>query len=322
MNNFTRKVGAVSVVSILGLAAMASTALAQSSYPDRAIRMIVPFSAGGGTDLGARLLADDLEEALGVSITVENVPGAGSQLGLTELANAEPDGYTIGALNQPAFDTIILSPERQAAFNVDSFDYIIGHVAEPLVIAVMPDSPYNSLADLVADARARSGELRVATSGLLTPEHLAQLQLEQVADTRLRIAHFNGAAESMTQFRGGRTDIAFTTPSFLEGLKPLAILTTERLAALPDIPTAVEQGFPELVMVSTRGFAAPAGLPDDVLDRLREAFSEVANTPEHQERAAASGLTVDVVAGDEYDAYVRQIHEAARPLVELSTQRQ
>jgi len=322
MKELTRRLGALSVASVLGLAALASPALAQSSYPDRPIRMIVPFSAGGGTDLGARLLADDVEKVLGVTVTVENRPGSGSQLGLTELANSTPDGYTIGAVNQPALDTIILSPERQATFNIDSFDYIISHVAEPIIIAVKPDSPYNNLTDLVADAKARPGALRVATSGLLTPEHLAQLQLEQVAETRLRIAHFNGAAESMTQFRGGRTDIAFTTPAFLEGMKPLAILTSERSAALPDVPTAVEQGFPKLVMVSTRGFAAPAGLPDDVLAKLREAFAQVASSPEHEERAKASGLNVEVVAGEKYDPLVRQIHETARPLVELSTQRQ
>lgn len=322
MNFFNLPFSAVRMAGLLsmGLLALPGAANAQSDYPNQPIRLIVPFSAGGGTDLGARLLADDLEQVLGVSIVVENLPGAGSQVGLTQLANAAPDGYTIGAINQPAFDTIVLSPERQAAFDVDSFDYIINHVSEPIIIAVIPESPYETLSDLVEDVAARPGEVRVATSGLLTPEHLAQLQLEQVAESRLRIAHFNGAAESMTQFRGGRTDIAFTTTSFIEGLKPLAILSPERSSALPDVPTAVEQGYPELVMVSTRGFAAPAGLPQEVLTRLREAFEEVATGEEHQQKAAESDLSVDVVAGEEYDAYVRANFEAARPLVELAQQ--
>ncbi|MGV3652517.1 MAG: tripartite tricarboxylate transporter substrate binding protein [Devosia sp.] len=305
-------------VSLAAMALAAAPASAQTEYPNQSIRLIVPFSAGGGTDLGARLVAEDLERTLGVSVVVENLPGAGSQLGLTELANAPADGYTIGAVNQPAFDTIILVPERQAAFDIDSFDYLINHVAEPLIIAVLPESPYQDLGQLVADVAARPGELRVATSGLLTPEHLAQLQLERVADSRLRIAHFNGASESMTQFRGGRTDIAFTTSSFLEGLRPLAILSPERSPALPDIPTAVEQGYPDLVMVSTRGFAVPDGVPAPVLEKLRSAFAEVASSAEHQARAAASNLNVEVIAGEDYDAYVRANHEAARPLVELA----
>src|SRR3546814_15179303 len=105
---------------------------------------------------------------------------------------------------------------------------------------------------MVEDTHNRCGELRVGTAGLLTPEHLAQLQFEQAADTRLRIAHFDGAAESMTQFLGGRTDIAFTTSPFIADLKPLALLSPERSAALPDMPTAVETGFPKLVMVLCR----------------------------------------------------------------------
>jgi len=316
-----RKAGMLARVLVASLAtALSSAAMAQSDYPNQPIRLIVPFSPGGGTDLGARLLANDLEQVFGVSVVVENLPGAGSQLGLTELANAKPDGYTIGAVNQPALDTIILSPERQATFDIDSFDYIINHVSEPIIIAVRPDSPYETLKDLVAEVAARPGELRVATSGLLTPEHLAQLQLEQVARSRLRIAHFNGAAESMTQFRAGRTDIAFTTASFLEGLKPLAILSRERSNALPDLPTAVEQGFPDLVMVSTRGFAAPAGLPEDVLATLRDAFAQVAQSESHQLKAAESGLSVEIVVGEEYEAFARSNFESARPLVELAQQ--
>src|SRR3546814_2095112 len=112
-------------------------------------------SAGGGTDLGARLLAADLEKELGTSVVVENRTGAGSQIGLTVLANSDPDGYTIGAVNTPAMDTIILSPERDPAFSIDSFDYVINHVAEPLIIAVRKDSPYAPLADPAEAARNR-----------------------------------------------------------------------------------------------------------------------------------------------------------------------
>jgi tripartite-type tricarboxylate transporter receptor subunit TctC len=302
-------------------AALARPALAQGSFPTRPITLIVPFSAGGGTDLGARLLAADVEKELGTTIVVENREGAGSQVGITALARARPDGYTIGAVNQPAMDTIILSPQRQAAFSIDSFEYLINHVIEPIIIAVQTDSPHNTLRQLVDFARARSGELRAGTSGLLTPEHLAQLQFEQAAASRLRIAHFNGAADSMAQFRGGRTDIAFTTPSFMQDLKPLAIMTDARWPALPNLATAAEQGYPGLIMTSSRGFAVPRGVPAPVLARLRTAFEKVATSPEHQARAAERRLSVQVIAGAAYDTFVRRNHEEARKLVELSRNR-
>ena len=302
-------------------AAFARPTLAQGGFPTRPITLIVPFSAGGGTDLGARLLAADVEKELGTTIVVENREGAGSQVGITALARARPDGYTIGAVNQPAMDTIILSPQRQAAFSIDSFEYLINHVIEPIIIAVKTDSPHNTLRDLVEFARARSGELRVGTSGLLTPEHLAQLQFEQAAASRLRIAHFNGAADSMAQFRGGRTDIAFTTPSFMQDLKPLAIMTDARWPALPNLATATEQGYPGLIMTSSRGFAVPKGVPAPVLARLRTAFEKVASSPEHRAKAAERQLSVQVIAGAAYDTFVRRNHEEARKLVELSRSR-
>lgn len=320
-HGFTSRMGRRGLFLAGAGAVLARPAFAQGTFPSRPITLIVPFSAGGGTDLGARLLAADVEKELGTTIVVENREGAGSQVGTTALARARPDGYTIGAINQPAVDTIILSPQRQAAFTIDSFDWLINHVIEPLIIAVRTDAPQNNLGDLVAMARSRPGELRVGTSGLLTPEHLAQLQFEQAANSRLRIAHFNGAADSMTQFRGGRTDIAFTTPSFMDDLKPLAILTEARWPALPNLPTAAEQGFPAMVMTSSRGFAVPKGVPAPVLDRLRTAFEKVARSPEHQARAAERRLSVFVIAGPAYEEFVKRNHAEARTLVELSRNR-
>jgi tripartite-type tricarboxylate transporter receptor subunit TctC len=311
---------ALAVLTAIGIA-LPGLGHAQTDFPERPITIIVPFSAGGGTDLGARLLAADLEKELGSSVIVENRPGAGSQIGLTAIANAKPDGYTIGAVNFPATSTIILSPERKASFDIDSFSYLINHVVEPLIVAVKPDSPFNSLKDLIEHAKKNPGELRVGTSGMLTPEHLAQLQFEQAADSRLRIAHFNGAADSMTQFRGGRTDIAFTTPSFIEGLKPLAILSEQRSKALPDLPTAVEQGYPNMVMISSRGFAVPKGTPEPVLKKLQDVFAKVASSPAHIENAADKKLTVEVISGEDYEAFVRKNHEEARKLLELSAKR-
>ena len=134
-------------------ATIASPALAQS-YPRRAVQLIVAFPAGGSTDVGARILAAAAEKDLGQPITVVNKGGAGGQLGFTEIARARPDGYTLGFLNLPGLNTIILDPERKAAFNIDSFIPIVNQVLDPGLIWVKGDSPYKTLADLIDAAPA------------------------------------------------------------------------------------------------------------------------------------------------------------------------
>lgn len=316
-----RSAASLLLVAALGLTACGTGPAGAGSadnYPQRPIKVIVPFSAGGGTDLGARLLAKDLERELDGSIVVENREGAGSQTGLTEAANAKPDGYTVAAVNMPAMHTIVLSPERKPQFDLDSFDYLMNHVTEPIVIGVKKDSPYRTLDDLAAAVKKRPNKMRAGTSGALTPEHLAQLQFEQAVSSKLRIAHFDGAAGSMAQFRSGRTDIAFTTPSFVTDVRPLAVLTKERTDAMPGVPTAAEQGYPEMVMESSRGFAVPKGVPEPVLTKLRDAFEKVASSKKHQTKAKKSKLSVNVITGKKYEKYVRTSHKEAKPLVALA----
>src|SRR3546814_10339053 len=125
----------------------------------------------------------------------------------------------------------------------------------------------------------------------------------------------------MTHVLGGRTDIAFTTSPFIADLKPLAILSPERSEALPDLPTAVEQGFPKLVMVSSRGFAVPKGVPEPILAKLRAAFEKVATSKEHLAKAAELKLSIQVIGGEDYARYVHENHDEARKLVELSRTR-
>src|SRR5262245_29839528 len=131
-----------------GTAPLAHSARAQD-YPRRSIQLIVPANAGGPTDIGARILASILEKDIGQSVVVVNKPGAGSQLGVTEIARARPDGYTLGFINMPGTNTLILDPERKAAFTVESFSFIINQVFDPGVIWVKADSPFKTLADLV-----------------------------------------------------------------------------------------------------------------------------------------------------------------------------
>jgi hypothetical protein len=181
------------LLSATAAAAVASPALAQN-YPRRAVQLIVAFPPGGSTDVGARILAAAAEKDLGQTITVVNKGGAGGQIGFTEVARARPDGYTLGFLNLPAVNTIILDPERKAAFNVDSFIPVINQVLDPGLIWVKGDSPYKTLADLTEAARKNPGKISACTTGILSDDHLAILMVQEAAKCEFRIVHFDGGA--------------------------------------------------------------------------------------------------------------------------------
>ncbi|MGE5618610.1 MAG: tripartite tricarboxylate transporter substrate binding protein [Sphingomonadaceae bacterium] len=294
---------------------------ASVDYPTKPVTLQIPFAAGGTTDIGARILASAAEKELGQSLVVVNKEGAGSQVGLTELASQKPDGYYIGFVNLPAVNTILLSPERKATFSLDSFDFIVNHVYDPIILAVKHESPYKTFNDLVEDAKKRPGEIRVGTSGALTPEHLAALQFEEAVGTKFRIAHFDGSAGTMTQFRGGHTDIAFTSMALGKDLKVLAVLSPERVKQLPDVPTTVELGYPSIVMASSRGVAAPKGTPAPVLKKLEDVFAKVIESPDHVEKMQTAGFPVKLIRGEEYRKYVQEVHSTAGKLVELAKNR-
>ncbi|MGE0223200.1 MAG: Bug family tripartite tricarboxylate transporter substrate binding protein [Acetobacteraceae bacterium] len=307
-----------------GLAATlpaAGPALAQN-YPRRPIQVIVSANAGGPTDVGARILASIMEKDIGQSVVVVNKPGAGAQLGLTELARSRPDGYTIGIVHMPGTNTIILDPDRKAAFNTDSFIMIINQVLDAGVIWVKADSPYKTLGDLVAAAKQAPGKLSACTTGILSDDHLAILMLQEAADINFRIVHFDGAAQQFTAILGGHVDAAFDNVGSVRKraqageVRVLAVMDKQRSKLMPDYPTTAEQGFPTVVSSSTRGYAAPKGTPPEIVKYLETHLKKAMETPEHMRRMEEVGLEVRIMTGEEYAKYFADQHATAAKYTE------
>lgn len=261
---------------------------AAQAFPDRPITMIVPFAAGGGTDITARTVAKFLEREFGQPVVVQNRAGAGGEIGLAALAEARPDGQTIGIVNTPGLVTIPI--ERRARFSLDSFDLIAGVVEDPAAIIVLERAPVRSVADLVAAAKADPGGITLGSAGVGSSGHIAMLLLGQAAGVNFTNVPFSGTSVALTSMLGGQ--ISGTTINLGEAfalttgqpVRILGVMATERMAMAPDVPTFAEAGMP-IEAGSIRSFAAPRGLPADVLARYDAAFAKLMLDPEFLEDA-------------------------------------
>ncbi len=302
-------------------ATVTTPALAQN-YPRRAVQLVVAFPPGGSTDVGARILAAAAEKDLGQTITVVNKAGAGGQIGFTEVARAKPDGYTLGFLNLPALNTIILDPERKAVFNVDSFIPIVNQVLDPGLIWVKGDSPYKTLADLVDAARKSPGKISACTTGILSDDHLAILMVQEAAKCEFRIVHFDGGAQQITGVLGGHVDCAFDNVGgvfkrVLSGeVRGLAVTDVERSKFLPNVPCTKELGMGTVISSSTRGVGAPKGTPADIVKVIETAFVKAINSAEMREKMDAVGLALKPMVGAEYAKYYADTQAQAKKYTE------
>jgi tripartite-type tricarboxylate transporter receptor subunit TctC len=301
-------------------------ALAQ--FPERPVQLMVAFPPGGSTDVGARVVASIAEKILGKPMVVINRGGAGGQVGWAELARQKPDGYYIGYINLPATNTVVLDPERKANFGVDAFHPIINQVLDPGIIWVRADSPYRTLKDLVDAAKKSPNTIRAATTGILSDDHLAILMLEEAAPgATFRIVHLAGGADQLKEVLGGNVDCAFDNvgsiaPRARAGeLRVLAVMDHQRSKFLPDVPTTKELGYPTVISSSTRGIAAPKGLPPAVLKTLEAALKRAMEDPEHIQKLEAAGLAVKIMVGEEYARYYAETHAQAKKYTEWAKAR-
>ncbi len=313
---------AASAAVPLGAVPFASDALAQD-FPRRSIQMIVAFPAGGGTDVGARVLASIAEKELGQQILVVNKVGAGGQVGWTEASRAKPDGYTLAFINLPGMNTIILDPERKALFGVDSFIPVINQVVDDGVIWVKGDSPYKSLHDLLEAARKTPGKISACTTGILSDDHLAILMMNEAAKVDFRIVHFDGGAQQLTAILGGHVEVAFdnvgggVVKRMASGeVRVLAVMSKERSKFMPNVPATVELGFPSVISSSSRGVAVPKGTPPAAIKAIETAFAKAMANPEHVKKLEDVGLAIKVMVGDEYGKYYRDLHATAAKYTE------
>lgn len=257
-----------------GVAASGAATLSNAAYPDQPITLIIAYAPGGGTDIVARALVPFIEKHLGdnAKINVVNRPGASGDLGFTAIANANPDGYTIGFINTPP---ILTTPiERKANYTWQSYDLLGNVVDDPGTFCVHNDSPHKSLADLAAFAKANPKAVTVGSTGVGSDDHLAMLMFERAAGVQMTHVPFKGSSETRTAITGKHIVVAAINVGealqYMKGGSPIRCLgqmTAARMSMASSWPTFKEQGY-NFEMASLRGLAAPKGLPPPIRERL------------------------------------------------------
>jgi tripartite-type tricarboxylate transporter receptor subunit TctC len=268
---------------------------AADSYPDRKVRVIVPFAAGGPTDVIARMVAERLSDAWGQQLYVENMPGAGGNLGVETAGRATPDGYTIVVVSTG----FIINPSMYSKIGYDpikDFAPISLVAASPNVLTVHPSLPAKNLKELIALIKTNPGKYSFAQPATGSTPHLAGELFKQTYNLDLVTVPFNGAPLAINSTLGNHTPMAFTAlPPAMGNIKDgslrgIAILAKERVAALPDLPTNIEQGVPDLESDTLTGIVAPAGTPKAIIDKWNAAIVKMVADPETKKKLDTLGF--------------------------------
>jgi tripartite-type tricarboxylate transporter receptor subunit TctC len=264
------------------------------AWPEKPVTLVVPFPAGGTTDVLARALAEKLQQSLGQTVIVESKPGAGATLGADFVAKAKPDGYTllVGAVHH----TIATSVYKKLPYDFQKdFAPLTVIAMVPNVLAVSAASPAKNVADLVAMAKTAKPELSYGSNGNGTAQHLIGTQFQNQTGTTLLHIPYKGSGPLTNDLLGGQVTMSFDTitpvlPHIQAGkLRPLAVTTAKRSAALPDVPTLAESGLAGFDIGTWFGVLAPAGTPKPVLTRLSDEMMKVIRSPDFQKRMAEIG---------------------------------
>jgi tripartite-type tricarboxylate transporter receptor subunit TctC len=255
------------------------------AYPDRPIKLIVPYTPGGGTDTVARMIAEKISTDLKWAILVDNKPGGGGNIGMDYVAKAKPDGYTIG-MGQTSNLAINPAAISKMPFDATRDFTPVALVAEvPMVLVVSTTSPWKTLGDLVKSVKAKPEEYKQATAGTGTVGHIAGEMLANRAGYKVSFIPYKGASPAITDLIGGQTEFMFATPQSVLGmiaggkLRALAITSAKRIPILPKVPTVSEEGYKGFEAVDWKVLVAPAGTPQEVIKQLNAAIQKSMRSP-------------------------------------------
>ena len=294
-------------------------AVAQDKYPSQPVSLIVPFNAGGGTDLVARAFAEALKMHLGQAVTVQNLPGAGSAVGTTKLHGSKPDGYTLGMTGGFLVTTTL---RGQAKFPATDFTHLARLSLETFVLAVPAASPYRSLAEYLDAARKAPGSVSVGTAGAGALTHLAAAALGHKSGARLNIVHFAGGAKEIAAVLGGHAASGvFSQVEVLPhavaggGLRVLATFGEARSEKLPEVPTLKAQGIVGVPPGPWQGIAAPRDLPAPQKATLVTAITRAAQEPSWKAFLQQNGLASHFLTGAGVDGFIKEETETLGALL-------
>ena len=294
---------------------------AGSDYPSQSIRFLVPYGAGGPTDLTSRTIGTCLQDELGQTVVVENKPGGSGALATTELKGAEPDGHMLGLIT--AGTTVLTPLANEVGYTKDDVTPI-GVMAEvPSVLAVGKDSPYTDAEAFFDAAKEQPGQLKVGVPGASTPQGIELQRLKDEHDVEVTVVPFDGNAEMTTALLGGNVDAVLINASadVVENIDagsfvPLVASPEKRLSWLPDTPTFNELGYDGLTLSgSTFGLAGPAGLPDDVTSTLEETLATCLDKPEVQKGLGERYVTEEFVDGEGLQQILDETQEVYEPIL-------
>lgn len=306
------------VIALAAAASMAASA-AIAAYPDKPIRLVVPFAPGGGTDLIARTLGAGMSKELGQTVIIDNKPGAGTVIGTDAVAKSAPDGYTLVI----ATFAHALNPSLQPKLPFDTekaFAPVVLVGRGPNVLVVRADSPYKTVKDVIDAAKAKPGTLTYASQGNGTSAHLAGEMFTNLAKVQMTHVPYRGAGPAITDLLGGQVDLIFGTAAavstFVDSgkLRALGVTTPQRSPALKDVP-AIAETVPGYVVESWYGLYAPAGTPADVIAKLNSAAKKAAQTDDFKKKVESEGLVITAGSPAELDTYVRAEEARWRKIV-------
>jgi tripartite-type tricarboxylate transporter receptor subunit TctC len=299
-----------------------SPALAQ--YPERPIRLIVPFAAGSATDTSARLYAAELSKQLGYQVVPDNRPGAGGAIGMQALVKAAPDGYTIAyagagplAINRSITPNLPYDVEKEV-------QPVSQAVSAPLMLAVSPTLPVKNVKELIALAKRRPGQLSNGSAGTGTVGHLAGEYFKIISGTNILHVPYKGGAQAATDVMAGHVQLMFdpasgVAPHVRSGrLRGLAVTGPTRTKAFPELPTIAESGLPGYEVTTWGGIIAPAGVPRAIVVRLSEEVQKAARAPTLVERYAALGADPVTSSPEAFTAFIREEYLKWAKVVKLA----
>ena len=305
----------IRAIAVLALTlACAGDALAQN-WPNRTIRMIVPYTPGGYTDLMARLVGQKVADALGQTIVFENKPGANAIIGTDVVAKAAPDGYTFGTVIAAHSVNPTLNPKLPYD-TLKDLTYVTLMSSAPLIMIAHPSLPANNVKELIALAKSKPGELNFASSGIGAAAHLTMELFKYRTGINMQHIPYKGTAGALQDLVGGQINVMFDIvgplmPQVKSGnAKAIAVTARERIPAAPDVPTMAEQGVPDFISGTWAGIIAPAGTPKEIVDRVAAEAKKALADPALQAKLVDQGIVAVGSTPEEFRAFV--VEEIAR----------
>lgn len=294
-----------------------------AEFPTKPIKMVVAFGAGGSTDTMARIFAKYAEKYAGERVIVMNKPGAGGELGWTFLANSKADGYTIGLINSPVIEVYPFTRAETVGYQMEDIRPLVNVVTDPGVLAVKADSPFKNLNDFVGYAQSHPNEITISHEGIGGDDHLAVMQLSNNTDIQLNQVSFGGNAEATAALLGGHIDafegnMSEVVAQINSGtIRALAVWSSERVDALPNVSTGIEQGV-DVIATASRGIAVPSDVPEETYQTLLKISQSVINDSGFKQELAKLNMPMNPIYGVEYQYFLQGSHDALKGIWDIN----